>query len=319
MPQIGGSSSIVNSSNIANGAIINEDINAAAAIALSKLATDPLARANHTGTQLAATISDFSSAVATAQPVNEGLAEIPLVNGSTGYTAHFFTTNITGTVGALMFGTSTTYNIYRLAKDAKSGLWYVTHSTTLTVTACQDDGICIAGNYVYVFTTIAAGDACRRYDLADLANVTSITFSGTSRRKLAFSNNTDLYVYNGTSSQFDRFTVSGTTITNQGAVTYTSAGVAKGAISDGTSVWITDMAGTGSGTIRKYALTGGAATSTQTILLYANAYSNGTGTYQAPRLYLNNTQMLGICWGHNAESNAAVTGYVMKLLSITLP
>ncbi len=48
---------------IAAGVIVDADINAAAAIALSKLATDPLARANHTGAQLAATISDFSTAV----------------------------------------------------------------------------------------------------------------------------------------------------------------------------------------------------------------------------------------------------------------
>ncbi len=40
-------------------------INASAAIALSKLATDPLARANHTGTQTASTISDFNTAVRT--------------------------------------------------------------------------------------------------------------------------------------------------------------------------------------------------------------------------------------------------------------
>lgn len=37
----------------------------AGSIALAKLATDPLARANHTGTQLAATISDFNTAVRT--------------------------------------------------------------------------------------------------------------------------------------------------------------------------------------------------------------------------------------------------------------
>ncbi len=35
-------------------------------IAIAKLATDPLARANHTGTQLAATISDLNTAIATA-------------------------------------------------------------------------------------------------------------------------------------------------------------------------------------------------------------------------------------------------------------
>lgn len=51
---------------IVSGAIINADINAGAAIALSKLATDPLARANHTGTQALATISDSGALAALA-------------------------------------------------------------------------------------------------------------------------------------------------------------------------------------------------------------------------------------------------------------
>jgi len=42
------------------GSLTNTHINASAAIALSKLAVDPLARANHTGTQTASTISDFA-------------------------------------------------------------------------------------------------------------------------------------------------------------------------------------------------------------------------------------------------------------------
>ena len=42
---------------IGSGVIVNADINAAAAIDLSKLATDPLARANHTGTQAFSTIT----------------------------------------------------------------------------------------------------------------------------------------------------------------------------------------------------------------------------------------------------------------------
>jgi hypothetical protein len=46
-----------------SGSIANGDIASDAAIALSKLAVDPLARANHTGTQLASTISDFDTAV----------------------------------------------------------------------------------------------------------------------------------------------------------------------------------------------------------------------------------------------------------------
>jgi hypothetical protein len=49
----------------ASGLFANADISATAAIALSKLATDPLARANHTGTQTASTISDFDTQVRT--------------------------------------------------------------------------------------------------------------------------------------------------------------------------------------------------------------------------------------------------------------
>jgi hypothetical protein len=58
--------SAITSGKIANGTIVNEDISSSAAIALSKLATDPLARANHTGTQAASTISDFSTAALAA-------------------------------------------------------------------------------------------------------------------------------------------------------------------------------------------------------------------------------------------------------------
>ncbi len=52
---------------IKDATITNAKISASAAIALSKLATDPLARGNHTGTQLAATISNFLATVLTAR------------------------------------------------------------------------------------------------------------------------------------------------------------------------------------------------------------------------------------------------------------
>ena len=57
----------VSSTEIDNDTIVDADINSAAAIALSKLATDPLARANHTGTQTASTISDFDTQVRTSR------------------------------------------------------------------------------------------------------------------------------------------------------------------------------------------------------------------------------------------------------------
>jgi trimeric autotransporter adhesin len=89
-----GSGNVNLTTQIANNVIVNADINASAAIdktkiagtaitatdtgtvtntmlagsiANSKLATDPLARANHTGTQLAATVSDFDTQVRTSK------------------------------------------------------------------------------------------------------------------------------------------------------------------------------------------------------------------------------------------------------------
>jgi hypothetical protein len=57
----------ITSADIVDGTIVNTDINASAAIALSKLAVDPLARANHTGTQTASTVSDFDTQVHTSR------------------------------------------------------------------------------------------------------------------------------------------------------------------------------------------------------------------------------------------------------------
>ena len=57
----------ITSADLVDGTIVNADINASAGIALSKLAVDPLARANHTGTQAASTISDFNTQVRTSR------------------------------------------------------------------------------------------------------------------------------------------------------------------------------------------------------------------------------------------------------------
>jgi hypothetical protein len=58
-----GDTGTVTSTMIADGTIVNGDIASGAAIDLAKLATNPLARANHTGTQASNTISDLASTV----------------------------------------------------------------------------------------------------------------------------------------------------------------------------------------------------------------------------------------------------------------
>jgi hypothetical protein len=70
----------ITSADIVDGTIVNADINASAAIALSKLALDPLARANHTGTQTASTVSDFDTQVRTSrlEQMAAPIAALPL-------------------------------------------------------------------------------------------------------------------------------------------------------------------------------------------------------------------------------------------------
>jgi hypothetical protein len=60
-------SGTITSADLVDGTIVDADINASAAIAMTKLATNPIPRANHTGTQLASTISDFDTQVRTSR------------------------------------------------------------------------------------------------------------------------------------------------------------------------------------------------------------------------------------------------------------
>ncbi|WP_395736267.1 hypothetical protein [Prosthecobacter sp.] len=72
--------STITSSQITDGTIVNADISSSAAIALSKLATDPLARANHTGTQTLSTISDAGSLAALSSVTSAYITDGTIVN-----------------------------------------------------------------------------------------------------------------------------------------------------------------------------------------------------------------------------------------------
>ena len=73
---------------IDNNTITNDHL--AGSIANGKLATDPLARANHTGTQAASTVSDFDTEVANNSAVTANTAKISY---STAASTTFTTTN----------------------------------------------------------------------------------------------------------------------------------------------------------------------------------------------------------------------------------
>jgi hypothetical protein len=115
----------VTSSMILDGTILDADINASAAIALSKLATDPLARANHTGSQAASTISDFNEAAqdAVGNAVGTGLTY----------------TDSTGAISV----TTNTYDAYGSASTVAGNLSThesdtTTHGTTGNIVGTSD-------------------------------------------------------------------------------------------------------------------------------------------------------------------------------------
>lgn len=82
-PSLGGDlTGTASAAQIAAGVIVDADVNASAAIALSKLATNPLARANHTGTQLASTVSDFDNQVRTSRLDQMAAPTAPVALGS---------------------------------------------------------------------------------------------------------------------------------------------------------------------------------------------------------------------------------------------
>ena len=248
--------------------------------------------------------------------------DVPMINNADAPESCFITSDTTGSVIFRAYTTSSvgsSCTIQRLLKDTTTGNYYITNSTTLTIDTNSLRGLAVCGNYLYVFATISASNGCRRYDKADLANVTTITFSGTSRASVAFSDNTDLYVYNGSSGGFDRFTISGTTITNASSVTYTSGGFAvTSCICNGTNVWMSDSSGVnGAYTIRKYVLAGGAALSTSTPNFFMGAYLNGASIN--PNIFMGSSTVLGISWTFNWCSATANVGQGTHIVGIALP
>lgn len=141
-----------------SGSIVDADVNASAAIALSKLAVNPLARANHTGTQLAATISDLISTV-TALTLNQFAAP-------TGAVA-LGSQKITGLAdGVANTDATTLQQVTALLSSAVSGHdWkdgcVVAASSNVTITApgASVDGVAMAaGNRVLLTAQTAATD-----------------------------------------------------------------------------------------------------------------------------------------------------------------
>jgi hypothetical protein len=165
--------STVGSGEITDGSIMNIDVNASAAIALSKLATDPLARANHTGTQLASTVSDFDTQVRTSS-----LSQMAVPTGAVSMNGQLLT-NLATPLSPADAATKAYADSVAQGLDVKTAVRVAsTANVTVSAPGAAIDGVTLASgdrvllknqstgseNGIYVFTAAAtpmtrAGDA----------------------------------------------------------------------------------------------------------------------------------------------------------------
>lgn len=191
-----------------SGDIVNADINAAAAIELSKLAVDPLARANHTGTQTASTISDFDTQVRTNR-----LDQLSAPTAAVSFNSQSIT-NVADPVNPQDAATKAYVDAARSGLDVKQSVRAASTANIATLTGTMTiDGVSVvAGNRVLVknqdtgadngIYVVAAGAWSRATDADSDAEVTAGLFTfveeGTANGNSGFVLTTDNPVTLGT-------------------------------------------------------------------------------------------------------------------------
>lgn len=224
-------------------------------------------------------------------------------SGGSGQEVHCSTSNSDGSVlyVSQFNNTGAAASIYRLARDSGTRNYRLTHSP-VNLGLTSNAGLyamAVAGNYLYVYCNVGSSYTMRRYDAADLANVTTITGAPTVAGGTAmFSDGTDLYI-SSAAATFDRYTISGTAISNAQTITYTSISNPSTAVCDGTNVWM-GVKPSSSFTLYKYAKTGGSSTSSLTGILYPTYEWKGSES----SLFIGSSTALGVSWGYLTASDA---------------
>lgn len=213
--------------------------------------------------------------------------------------------------------------IVRYQKDIATGMYLQTHNITYS----HSEGIIaypsctIVGSYLYVvLRDTTNGMVVKRYNKADLTGVTTITISGTKATgcTASFSDGTNLYVYHSNipPDRFYKYTVSGTTITYDSSMDYTSADNTTGAVSDGLNVFFINEETNNIQVIRKYAYAGGSViSSVSRILKERAAYPNASPI----ELIMIKNGILGMCLEYSLHTDIATKGMLIKIIPISAP
>jgi hypothetical protein len=204
-------------------------------------------------------------------------------------------------------------SIFRLKKDIKTGVFIQTHSTNLTITTNNIFSMACTTTKLYIYCQVGGVYSMRQYSISDLTGVASMTGvpSGAGGASI-FSDGSDVYISSGTST-YDRYTISGTVMTNAATITYTSTSAQPCAICDGTNVWFSNASGT---SVLKYPKTGGAQTSTTSFVINNTLYYLGSQI----SLFMGSSSNLGFGWGYAVSSDVTpVVQNMARLIAVTLP
>lgn len=249
--------------------------------------------------------------------------EIPYAtwNTTSNVTSLRWTTSTDGLIWFLCYNSwSNQVVLQRYVRETVTQNWVQTHQANFNGSSGVDNAcICCTTSYLWLIYSDSGVKSMRRYAIADLSGVTTITVSGTTwtQWQSAFSDGTDIYVYT-TNNVFSRYTISGTTVTYNSDVTYTSSDTASngGATCDGTNVWIIGAAATAT-VIRKYALAGGAVINTTTRYVNYDAYSSVSFSKVQP--FIAKIGALGIAHGHRLCTDLAIAWDAIRLFAIAKP
>jgi hypothetical protein len=171
-----GDTGTVTSTMIANGTILNEDINASAAIADTKLAT-------------IATAGKVSNSATTATDTNAATA-IVARDASGNFTAGTITAALTGNASTATT-LATARNIQGVSFDGSAAITVVTAGSGISVTgtAVANTGVLSVNGSAGTITNVAVTNAAQSFSAGQRGSITALTDGATITADLAVANN----------------------------------------------------------------------------------------------------------------------------------